>query len=610
VAEPPTGTVTLLFSDIEASTRLLQRTGSDAYADRLAEHRRLLDSAFGRHNGFHVGSEGNAVFVVFASADDAAGAAGGCAAPTRRHPWPDEAEVRVRMGLHSGEPRLIERSYVGLDRPPGRAGDGRRACGQVLLSEATRALLDKRFRVRDLGDYRLKDLSGAQRLYQLLVDGLPAEFSPLRTLDNPPTNLPAQPNAFIGRARELEEIADLVARDDVRLVTPRPSRARRLPKPARSDQLDSRGAKWRAAVQARDGALALLVDARLRGGGTPGARGRVRAHRPPPARALLALCSLRLLSGSGEALLDDVHEALRAAEELGDQLTLAQAWNLLGRVEGTLMGTMGEAEEAWRQALDYAERGNFRAERAESIGWLMMSASFGPLPVDEAIALCRRFHDEAVDDPFIQANSLVEQAALEAMRGEFGVARELVAKGRQALADLGFALVVAMSAQEAHYVERLAGDVLAATEILRESYAELESMGERAYLSTAAALLAHMLYAQDELGEAKRFSRVSENTAAREDVFSQVLWRSARAKICARRGALDEAEVLARKAVELADSTDLLNTQGDTLVDLSEVLSLAQQPVEAASSSSGRQVASSRRATASRSSPCGRWRGT
>jgi hypothetical protein len=457
------------------------------------------------------------------------------------------------MGLHCGEPRLIERSYVGLDRPPGRAGDGRRACGQVLLSEATRALLDKRFRVRDLGDYRLKDLSGAQRLYQLLVDGLPAEFSPLRTLDNPPTNLPAQPNAFIGRARELEEIADLVARDDVRLVTPRPSRARRLPKPARSDQLDSRGAKWRAAVQARDGALALLVDARLRGGGTPGARGRVRAHRPPPARALL---------------------------------------------------------EAWRQALDYAERGNFRAERAESIGWLMMSASFGPLPVDEAIALCRRFHDEAVDDPFIQANSLVEQAALEAMRGEFGVARELVAKGRQALADLGFALVVAMSAQEAHYVERLAGDVLAATEILRESYAELESMGERAYLSTAAALLAHMLYAQDELGEAKRFSRVSENTAAREDVFSQVLWRSARAKICARRGALDEAEVLARKAVELADSTDLLNTQGDTLVDLSEVLSLAQQPVEAASSSSGRQVASSRRATASRSSPCGRWRGT
>jgi tetratricopeptide (TPR) repeat protein len=242
---------------------------------------------------------------------------------------------------------------------------------------------------------------------------------------------------------------------------------------------------------------------------------------------------------------------------------------------------MAQAEEAWLQALDHAERGNLRTERAESIGWLMMSANFGPLPVEEGIARCKKLHDEAVDDPFIQANSCVEQAALEAMRGEFGVARELLARGRQSLAELGFTLLVAMTAQEANYVEVLAGDPAEGARILRESYDQLEPMGERAYLSTAAALLAHALCALGELEEAERFSRISEETSAPEDSFSQVLWRSGRAKIRARRGEQDEAELLAREAVALAEKTDLLNTRGDTLADLAEVLSLSGQRVEA-----------------------------
>src|SRR5262249_30626493 len=233
----------------------------------------------------------------------------------------------------------------------------------------------------------------------------------------------------------------------------------------------------------------------------------------------------------GEGLLDDVQEALHAAEEGGDPLTLAQAWNLLGRVEGTLIGSMGRAEDAWLQALAYAERAGLLAERAESIGWLMMSANFGPLPVEEGIARCKRFHDQAADDPVIQANSCVEQAALEAMRGQFGVARELVTKGRDSLAELGFTLLVATSSQEAHYVELLAGDAAAATSVLRESYDALEQMGERAYLSTAAALLAHTLDAEGKLDEAESFSRVAEAATAPADVFSQVLWRTAKAKI-------------------------------------------------------------------------------
>jgi tetratricopeptide (TPR) repeat protein len=300
-----------------------------------------------------------------------------------------------------------------------------------------------------------------------------------------------------------------------------------------------------------------------------------------PARALLGLCSLRVFSGNSDGLLDDVHEVLRAAEELGDPLTLAQAWNLLGRVEGTLVGSLARAEDAWQQALEHAERGNLRAERAESIGWLMMAANFGPLPVEEGIARCRRFHDEAVDDPFIRGNALVEQGALEAMRGDFPLARQLVAEGLETIAGLGFALRAAMSSQEAFYIEMLAGDLEAAERIARDAVATLERMGERGYLSSAAALLAHALADRGELDEAERFSRTSEDAAAADDAFSQVLWRSARAKIRARRGELAEAEALAREAVAVAERTDLLNTHGDTLADLGDVIALAGRPAEA-----------------------------
>jgi class 3 adenylate cyclase len=173
--EPPSGVVTLLFSDIEGSTRLLRRIGSDAYAGLLAEHRRLLGEAFDQHDGYRVGSEGDAFFVVFAFAGEAAAAAGEAQRALAEHLWPEQTEIRVRIGLHSGEPRLIDGNYVGLDVHQAArvmaAGHG----GQVLLSEATCGLLDDRFDVRDLGEHRLRDLSGTQRLYQLLVDGLPAD---------------------------------------------------------------------------------------------------------------------------------------------------------------------------------------------------------------------------------------------------------------------------------------------------------------------------------------------------------------------------------------------------------------------------------------------------
>jgi predicted ATPase/class 3 adenylate cyclase len=923
MADLPGGTVTLLFTDIEGSTRLLQRSG-DAYAGLLAEHRRLLSEAFERYRGYVLDSEGDAFFVAFSSANDAASAAVEAQRALAGHEWPGEGEIRVRMGRHTGAPRPVDGRYVGLDVHHAArvmaAGHG----GQVLVSESTRALLDERIRLRDLGSHRLKDLSGTQRLFQLDVEGLPTEFPPLKTLDNRITNLPTPPNAFIGRTRELADAQALLQRDDVRLLTligtggtgktrlalqlaadvvdhfkhgvffvslapvrdwelvvptiartlglreqpgetvletlteyvgdrellllldnfeqvlaaapalagllssapglrllitsrtplrlrgerayavpqldvpdlRRPAvapevadcesvrlfveraraaaadfdvsdenveavaeicvrldglplaielaapRVRTLTPPALLRRLDQRlalltggaqdvddrqrtlrgtiewsydlllekektllaqlgvfvggcrleaaeavcdpdgalgpelldgldslvqksllrqradsdgeprfwmletirefavellessgelsGACARHAAWVADAAEQLDVESRTgdhptylarvdegypnaheaiawarttgdgelllrlatalwgfwssRGYGADGRRAledALELSDRRPARALLGLCTLRLLSGSSEDLRAAAHEALEACKELGDDYSLAQAWNLVGRVEGSVMGSLGTAEAAWREALAYARRCNYPAEKAESIQWLMVSAVFGPLPVDEGIARCREFLATEGSDPTIRATCSVERAVLEAMRGDFGLARELLAEGRSTIEDAGLTLWAAVNAQEAYLVEMLAGTPGAAVDTLRESFATLDEGGERAFLSTIAAFLAHALHADGRDDEAERFSRESEDAAAPDDVISQVMWRTARAKIRARRGDFEGAESLAREAVLLGEPTDLVITRADALSDLAEVLALAGRREEA-----------------------------
>jgi predicted ATPase/class 3 adenylate cyclase len=908
MAKPPSGTVTLLFSDIEGSTLLLRRLG-DGYPELLARHRELLRDAFEQHGGYVLESEGDAFFVAFEAATEAAAAAAQAQLALAGHEWPAGGEIRVRIGLHTGELRPVDGNYVGLDVHEAARVMAAAHGGQVVLTEPTRALLDEGVRLLDLGEHLLRDIPGQLRLYQLEIDGLQAEFPPLNTQAIRSTNLPALQTAFIGRERELAEAAALLTSDEVRLLTligPGGAGKTRLALELADDAIERfpggvffvlltpvrdwelvmptivrtlglgeqpgetaletladylrerevlmlldnfehvvpaapalagllseapglkllvttrtplrlRGERQYHVPQLADqDSLALFVDraqsvaedfeldddnvaavaeicARLDGlplaielaapwvrtltprallrrldqrlplltGGARDAEERQRTLRGAiewsydllseheqavfrrlavfvggfrldaaeavciqvaagadvlqmldslveqslllrrvdsdgeprfwmletireyaherlessseletvrrlhagwfaklaedldfesrtgdqaasvsrleedyanlraairwareagqgerllglatalwpfwstrgyvaegrkaledaleldgrrPARALVGLASLRVFSGSSDGLLDDVHDALRAAEVLGDPLTLAQAWNLLGRVQGTLMGTMASAEESWTGGLEYAERGDLPNERAESIGWLMMSANFGPLPVEEGIARCKRFYDEAVDDPYIRGNACIERGALEAMRRDFQLGRKLVAEGREMVSELGFWLLVQTSAQEAFYVEMLAGDAAAALRIARESYAALEAMGERSYLSTAAALQAHALCAQGELDEAESYSRVSEDAAARDDAFSQVLWRAARAKIRARRGQHSEAETLAREAVARVQKTDLLNTQGDTLVDLAEVIALAGRGDEA-----------------------------
>ena len=215
---PPTGTVTLLFTDIEGSTKLLQRAG-DAYTDLLAVHRRLLREVFDAQNGYEVDTQGDAFFVAFASVRDAVAAAAGAQQALAAHAWPEHCEVSVRIGVHTGEPQLVEGAYVGLDVHHAArvmaAGHG----GQVLVSHATRELLAEAFELLDLGAHRLKDLSRPEHLYQVKIEGLRSTFPALKTLENRPTNLPAPPTALIGRDRQLSQLDSLLSTQEVRLVT-------------------------------------------------------------------------------------------------------------------------------------------------------------------------------------------------------------------------------------------------------------------------------------------------------------------------------------------------------------------------------------------------------
>lgn len=218
----PTGTVTFLFADIEGSTVLLEQLG-ERYAGILADYRRLLRGAAKAHGGREVDTQGDALFAAFPRARDAVLAAVAAQRAITEHTWPEKVSVRVRMGLHTGEPLSAEAGYVGMAVHRAAricaAGHG----GQVLLSETTRDLLlddlPDAINLRDLGEHRLKDLPRPQRLFQLAAAGLPTDFPPLRSLEMLPNNLPRQFTSFVGREKEIAEVKDLLFRTSLLTLT-------------------------------------------------------------------------------------------------------------------------------------------------------------------------------------------------------------------------------------------------------------------------------------------------------------------------------------------------------------------------------------------------------
>lgn len=211
----PTGTVSFLFTDVEGSTRLLEALGA-GYDTLLETHREILRSSVEDHAGMVFGLEGDAVAAVFASAGDAVAAAGDAQRRLSAHPWPENGQVRVRMAVHTGDARRSGDGYFGMSlHVTARvcsAGHG----GQVLLTGATLALVPG-CEVHDLGEHRLKDLTDAVHIGQLLGNGLAESFPALRTLTAMPNNLPASTDEFIGRVAELAEVIDGLASH--RLVT-------------------------------------------------------------------------------------------------------------------------------------------------------------------------------------------------------------------------------------------------------------------------------------------------------------------------------------------------------------------------------------------------------
>jgi predicted ATPase/class 3 adenylate cyclase len=216
----PTGTVTFLFTDIEGSTRLATFLG-DRFDAVLDAHHEIVRAAIAGDDGFEVSTEGDAFFAAFPTAPPAIRAVVGAQRALAAHSWPDDAPVRVRMGLHTGEGRLGGDNYVGLDVHRAARIAAAAHGAQVLLSEATRALVASQLppgvALRDLGGHRLKDLPEAERIWQLEIEGLPAEFPPIRSLDARPNNLPRPLASLIGRTAELAAIVDLVRAE--RLVT-------------------------------------------------------------------------------------------------------------------------------------------------------------------------------------------------------------------------------------------------------------------------------------------------------------------------------------------------------------------------------------------------------
>jgi WD40 repeat protein/DNA-binding SARP family transcriptional activator len=178
------GTITFLFTDIEESTNLLDKLG-DQYATVLTEHHKIMRNAIQKWNGHEVDTQGDAFFVTFTRALDAIQCAADAQTNLERHHWPQGKPVRVRMGLHTGEPLIASTGYVGMDvHRAARIGDAAHG-GQVLLSHTTRELVlhhtPKGLSIRDLGEYRLKDMKFPTPIYQLVMEGLSFEFPPLRT---------------------------------------------------------------------------------------------------------------------------------------------------------------------------------------------------------------------------------------------------------------------------------------------------------------------------------------------------------------------------------------------------------------------------------------------
>jgi tetratricopeptide (TPR) repeat protein len=280
-------------------------------------------------------------------------------------------------------------------------------------------------------------------------------------------------------------------------------------------------------------------------------------------------------------LREEVEDAIRDLDRLGDERGLAGAWRLLG-YESFVRCRIEEAEQAMATAIEHARRAGDERLEAYGRGLLAAAAFWGPLPVSDGIDRCHRLLDEAAGNRYVEASVLHVLGALAAMQGRFAAAGELVDRGVAVAEGLGRLRLAAIWSQFAAAAELLAGRPGPAEERLARGYRTLERMGETGGRSNLAADLAHVLLAQGRHQEARRYAETSQELAARDDLYAQVRWRGATARLLAGQGRGDDAGRLAAEAVALADRTDMLNLRAGALLDLAETARLRGLPGDAA----------------------------
>jgi DNA-binding SARP family transcriptional activator len=276
-------------------------------------------------------------------------------------------------------------------------------------------------------------------------------------------------------------------------------------------------------------------------------------------------------------MLTVAEHALAVFDRIGDQGGLSRAWLHIAWAHW-IQSHCAEMEPALERALKHAERAGERREGPRILSDMARATVIGPRPVDDGIGRCTMILERAAGDVAPTAFTEAMLAVLEAMDGRFGEARDRWRNSKRRLADVGLSFTVAVVQMYYAFIELLAGTPERAESEVAEACTVFEGIGDQGRLSSAAALLARLLYAQQRYAESEQYCRISEETASADDVVSQVLWRGTRAKVLARAGVTTDAEQLVNSGVAQAEATDFLMLHGDALGDRAEVLAIMSRP--------------------------------
>jgi class 3 adenylate cyclase len=300
------------------------------------------------------------------------------------------------------------------------------------------------------------------------------------------------------------------------------------------------------------------------------------------AHALVQRGFLRLFTEAGataEELVDVAERAIAVFEELGDELGLTRAWRLVAQAH-YLARRLGACAEASERALEHVRRAGDHFEEREIVEWLLVALFFGPAPATEAAGRCERLLEESSGNAVLEVEILGAMAFLVAMQGRLPEAEEQIARARRIMDEFGEWIWLFFC--HTALVSLLRDDPVAAERELRPAYDALKKIGEKSHFSAMAFILADAVYRQGRYEEAEQLTRECEEAAQPNDVQAQIIWRSTRAKVLARRGEFEGAQRLAREAVAFASESDLHLAHGDALMDLGEVLELAGEEEAAA----------------------------